>query len=427
MKENLKKIRKFNYWDEKKPDTGFVRESYTKKIADYIGNKLIKVLVGQRRTGKSYVLRQLMGKLIDKGIQAQNIVYINKEYLEYDFLKDYLELNRFYEAYREELQPEGKVYLFIDEIQNIQEWERFVNSKSQDFAEECEIFITGSNSKLLSGELATLLSGRYVQFEILPFSYLEFLKINKKENSKKQFIRYMETGGLPELIWLPNEETKRHYVSSVVDTVLFRDIIQRYQIKNPELLRSIFIYLINNASNLISINNIVKYYKGKNRLTTYDTLANYISFIEETFMIHKAERYDVRGKETLGGVYKFYANDAAYKNYMFGGFGYGLGYQLENLVYLMLRRYGFEIYIGIVNDKEIDFVATKPEQTIYIQSAYSLAEAETAEREYASLKIVSDNYPKIVISMDDFKLPNNEGILHLRAWELEQFLKENVE
>src|SRR5690606_38067975 len=186
--------------------------------------------------------------------------------------------------------------------------------------------------------------------------------INKNQNSKKQFVKYMQTGGLPELIWLPNDETKRHYVSSVVDTVLLRDIIQRYQIKNPELLTELFVYLVNHASKLISINNIIKLYKGKSRRTTYDTSANYISFIEETYMMHRAERYDLRGKETIGGVYKFYANDAAYKNYLFGGFGHGFGYQLENLVYLMLRRYGFEVYVGNIMDKEIDFVAIRSGQ-----------------------------------------------------------------
>lgn len=422
VEEKFYEIRKYNYWDGDLPNTGFVRELYTRKISQYLGNRLVKVLNGQRRTGKSYVLRQLMEELLAQGKSPKNIFYINKEFLEFDFLKDYHQLNDLYNEYKKQIKPEGKVYLFIDEIQNISEWERFVNSKSQDFSDECEVFITGSNSKLLSGELASLLSGRYVQFEIMPFSYTEFLKINKNQNSKKQFIKYMQTGGLPELIWLPNDETKRHYVSSVVDTVLLRDIIQRYQIKNPELLRELFVYLVNNASNLVSINNIVKFYKGKSRRTTYDTIANYISFIEETYMMHRAERYDLRGKETIGGVYKFYANDAAYKNYLFGGFGYGFGYQLENLVYLMLRRNGFEVYVGNIMDKEIDFVAVKSGQTIYIQTAYSLTDTETSVREYGPLKMVADNYPKLVVTMDDLDAGDNEGIKHLRAWELEEYL-----
>lgn len=423
MKEYFDKIKKFNYWEGNSIKTGFLREEYLNAIQNFFGNKLIKVLVGQRRSGKSYVLRQLMESLIKSGVPAENTFYINKEFLEFDFVKNYSDLDEVYQFFRNRNQPKGKVYLFIDEIQNVKEWERFVNSKSQDFAEDCEIFITGSNSKLLSGELATLLSGRYVQFEIFPFSFSEFVAVHKKEKNRESFLEYMQTGGLPELLWLPNEETKRHYVSSVIDTVLLRDVVQRYAVKDVALLKDIFIYLVNNASNLISINNLVKYFKGKNRRTTYDTLANYISHIQDTFLIHRAERFDIKGKEIIGGTYKFYINDVAYKNYLFSGFGYGLGYLLENLVYLQLRRNNYDCYIGNIGENEIDFRAQKGERIVYVQVSYSLAESSTLDREFRAFRAIQDHYPKVVVSMDDFKLPNREGIDHVRAWEFEDYLK----
>jgi predicted AAA+ superfamily ATPase len=186
----------------------------------------------------------------------------------------------------------------------------------------------------------------------------------------------MESGALPELFVLPNDETKRNYISAIKDTVLLRDIIQRHNIKESNLLEDIFIYLVNNASNLISTTNIVNYFKSNNRKTTYDTVSSYIGYIEDTFLIHKAERYDIRGKETLAGNCKYYANDLSFKNYLYPGFGYGIGYKLENIVYLELRRAGFDPYVGALRDKEVDFVAKKGDRLIYVQVAYLLIDQE---------------------------------------------------
>ena len=201
-----------------------------------------------------------------------------------------------------------------------------------------------------------------------------------------------------------------------------RDIIQRHNIKDPKLLEDIFIYLINNASNLISINNIVNYFKSNGRKTTYDTVANYIGYIEDTFLIHKVERYDIRGKETISGNYKYYANDLSFKNYLYPGFGYGIGYKVENLVYLELRRAGYEIYVGAMRDKEVDFVAKKGDRLIYLQATYMLVDEQTIQREYASLEAIPDNYEKIVVSLDDVALPSNKGIQHIQAWKLHRVL-----
>ena len=416
MEEKIASLRKYNFWDGEVPELGFLRKFYTDKIFQYTGNKLVKVLVGQRRVGKSYILRQIAHKLIGQGVSPQNIFYVNKEFTDFDFVKNYNDLELLLNAYRKELAPEGKIYLFIDEIQNIEAWEYFVNSHAQDFVDKCEIFISGSNSKMLSGELATLLSGRYVNFEIQPFSFAEYAEITNKDLSKQTCLDYMESGGLPELFVLPTEDTKKNYIAAIKDTVLLRDVIQRHNIKDPKLLEDIFVYLVNNASNLISIINVVNFFKSNNRKTTYDTVSNYIGFIEDTFLVHKVERYDIKGKDTISGVCKYYINDLSFKNFLYSGFGYGMGYKLENMIYLELRRARYKVYIGTMRDKEIDFVAKKGDRVIYLQSTYSLADEQTARREYAPLESIADNYEKWIVSMDDIVLPSNNGIRHIQAW-----------
>ncbi|MFV0506133.1 MAG: ATP-binding protein [Bacteroidales bacterium] len=423
MKDKFAQIEQYNVWGGAELDLGFSRKHYTSKIMDYSGNKLIKVLTGQRRVGKSYILMQIMDKLIKEGVNPKNTLYVNTEFTDFDFVRHYTELEKLLKLYKERVKPEGKVWLFIDEIQNIEGWEHFANSYSQNFAQKYELYISGSNSKMLSGELATLLSGRYINFEIFPFSFDEYLGITKREgNLKHNYMDYLESGALPELFILPNEETKRNYISAIKDTVLLRDIIQRYNVKDPQLLDDLFTYLVNKASNIISINNIVKFFKGKNRSTTYDTVANYISYIEDSFLIHKAERFDIKGKDTLSGTCKYYINDLSFKNYLYSGFGYGQGYMFENLIYLQLRTAGYNVYVGMMRNGEVDFVAKKGREVIYVQVAYTIADEETARREYASLLSISDNHRKIVVSLDDFKLQDNEGILHLKPWELEGVL-----
>jgi predicted AAA+ superfamily ATPase len=280
-------LEKYNFWNGKSFDIGFRRKSYTDKISNHRGNNLIKILIGRRRIGKSYILRQIANRLIENDVNPKNIFYINKEFTDFDFIENYKDLEKLLTAYKNNLKPKGKIYLFIDEIQNIGSWEHFVNSYFQNFSQEYEVFISDSNSKILSGELATLLSGRYVKFEVLPFSFQEYADILKKDISKRTYLKYIEDGALPELFHLPDQETKRNYISSIKDTVLLRDVVQRHNIKDPKLLEDIFIYLINNASNLISVSNIVKFFKNSNRKTSYDTVSNYIGCIEDTFLIHK--------------------------------------------------------------------------------------------------------------------------------------------
>ena len=418
MNDKIELLRKYNLWGPDAFSWGYERNMYSEKIADATGNRLIKVLVGQRRSGKSYILRQVARKLIENGVKPKNTLFINREFTGYDFLKNYQDLDELIKAYKKAVKPVGKVYIFIDEIQMIEGWERVVNSYSQDFTAEYELFISGSNSGMLSGELATLLSGRYVSFEILPLGYSEYLGMTQQEAGRQSYVEYMNGGGLPELLMLQSLELRRNYASSVKDTVLLRDIIQRHNVRDSKLLEDIFVFLVNNASNLISISGMVKYFKGLGRKTSYDVVAAYIGYIEDTFLVHRCDRYDIKGKDTLSGNAKFYINDLAYKNFLYPGYGYGFGYAVENLVYLELRRAGFDIYVGSIRNKEVDFVAKKADRVVYLQSTYMLADETTIEREYSSLEAIDDSFEKLVVSLDDVILPVRGGIRHVRAWEL---------
>ncbi len=271
---------------------------------------------------------------------------------------------------------------------------------------------------MLSGELATLLSGRYVKIEIFPFNYDEYLGIKKLKRGRFSYTEYMNTGGLPELFLLQSQELKRNYISSVRDTVLLRDIIQRNNVREPKLLEELFVFLINNGSNLISIPNIVKFYKNLGRRVSYDLISTYIGYIEESFLIHKCDRYEIKGKETLSGNAKYYINDLSYRNYLYPGYGYGIGYLIENLVYLQLKRAGFLIYVGSIKGKEVDFVAKKDDKIIYIQCSYMLTDESTVEREFSALEGIDDYFEKIVVSLDEITIPSRGGIKHIKAWEL---------
>ena len=357
MNEKIALLRRYNFWGSDSIDLGYKRSTYVDNIAGYIGSKLIRVLVGQRRSGKSYILRQIAGELIDSGINPNNILFINKEFTDLEFLKNYKDLDEVIKAYKKELNPVGKIYIFIDEIQMIDGWEKVVNSYSQDYSESYELFISVSNSKMLSGELATLLSGRYISLEVFPFSYQEYLGITQQQCGRQSYSDYMSSGGLPELFMLNKPELKRNYVSAIKDTVLLRDIIQRYNVRDAKLLEDIFAFLVNNASNLVSIANIVNFFKSQGRKTSYDAVSNYIGYIEDAFLIHKCDRYNIKGKDIMSGNAKYYINDLAYKNYLYPGYGYGYGYLAENLVYLELKRTGYNVYVGSLRNKEVDFIA----------------------------------------------------------------------
>ncbi len=423
MNEYFKALRQYNLWDKEPQGLGFLRKTYTDALYQYVGNRLVKVLVGQRRSGKSFIMRQLATKLIENGVDKHNIFMLNLDIVAFDFVKTYRDLVDIFNVYLEEVKPQGRIFLFIDEIQNVDGWERFVNSYSQDFTQDYEIFITGSNSKMLAGELATLLSGRYVKFNIFPFSFEEYADVYSLPHDRETYIKYMQDGGMPELQHLTSEDMRRNYTASLKDTILLRDIIQRHAIKDVRLLEDLFIYVINNTSNLFSVNSLIKYYKSLGRSVSFDKVSAYLDYLCETYLIHRTERYNIRGKETIAGVCKYYANDLSFGNYLYKGFPHGLGYNLENLQYLDLLRAGYSVYVGTIKDKEVDFVAQRGERVIYVQSTYLLAEEETIKREYAPLESISDNYEKYVVSMDDLRLPSRGGIEHVRAWEFHERIK----
>lgn len=418
--ETFSQIRRYNLWDGARFATGHRRSGYLDRLRGFLGGNLVKVLVGQRRTGKSYLLRQTAAMLLDeRGVRPENILYINKEYLEYDFIRTYADLEDLYRHYRQELRPEGRVYLFIDEVQDIEGWERFVNSHSQDFAEECELLISGSNSRMLSTELATLLSGRYVEFRVFPYCYAESLTATGGQAGRESYLRYLQTGGLPEIYNIAGDEQRRQYVASVKDTVLLRDIVQRRKLRDVRLLDDIFTYIVSNASNLLSISTLAGYFAARRRKVSYDAIAAYIDYLEEAFLVHRLPRYNIRGKDVVMGNSKYYLNDLSFKNWLYPGFAYGLGYLLENAVCLDLLRFGYKVYTGVMREAEVDFVAVRGDRTIYIQCTLSLDDEATARREYAPLLAIADSYEKYIVSLDELRRPSVEGVRHIRAWEMD--------
>ena len=419
MEALFERLRKYNFWDGQQVNTGFERSEYHKKVVDTLETKLVKVLVGQRRTGKSYILRQIIKHLItEQNVKPKNIFYFNKEFIAFDGVSNAQHLEQLFGHYVDILKPEGKIYIFLDEIQNVDSWEHFVNSYSQDFTREYEIFITGSNSKLLSGELATLLSGRYVEFDILPFSYSEYSSFTKQSVGKESFLAYLQHGGLPELFHLGTEELKRNYIASLKNTIILRDIIERNNVKDIPLLEDIFNFLSTNIGCLSSISNIVNYFKNRQKKTNYETVSSYIEFLTNTFMFHRAGRYNLRSKKILGGSLKYYLNDLALKNFLFGFSPSDIGFNLENYVYVQLRRLGYSVSVGVLNNLEIDFYAQRADRILYVQVCYLLSSEKVLEREFGNLLKIKDNHEKIVISLDDIKFSNYEGIIHKFPWEL---------
>lgn len=416
----FERMKKYNTWGGQLLPEGFQRVKYLERITPHIGTRLIKVLVGQRRSGKSYLLRQIMNHLIRQKVDPSNLFYINKEYTVFDGIRTSSDLDELFRYYKTQLKVEGKIYLFLDEVQNIELWEKFVNSYAQDFTGEYEIFISGSNSNLLSGELATLLSGRYVEFEIMPFGYGEFLEIKNFTKGKESFMAYLQHGGLPELFHFEMEELKRNYIMSLKNTVILRDIIERHAIKDLPLLEELFKFLCVNIGNLTSISSIIDYFKSRQKKTNYETISSYIRYLTDTFIFHQAERYNIRGKQVLGGSCKYYLNDLAFKNILFGIMPTDMGYNLENFVYIKLRCLGYDIQVGVLNDFEIDFIAQKADKTIYMQVTYLLSHEKVIEREFGNLLKIKDNHQKYVVSLDEVKFSSFEGIIHIHPWELDE-------
>lgn len=418
MTESLQALEKYNPWSGEPMKTGFRRNFYLSKIKKLIGNSIIKVLVGQRRCGKSYLMRQVIELLMERGVSPFNICYINKEFFEFDKIDSAQKLNQLFLEYRQTIKPQGRIYLFLDEIQRIQDWEKVVNSLAQSTVDDIEIFITGSNSTMLSGELASLLSGRYVSFQVLPFSFGEFTEFYSLKPSRDNMVHYLKSGGLPELLHLQDEEVRRHYVSSLRDTILLRDIVQRYHIKDAWLLENLFNYLVSQTGRLLSVNNLVNYFNSQKLKTNHETITNYLQYLKQAYLIHEVPRYQIKAKEILSGVRKYYLNDLAFRNYGMLRMETGLSQNIENMIFLKYLLENYTIYVGALADKEIDFIIERGSDRQYIQATYMLTDETVITREFGNLEKINDHYPKKVVSLDDISLGNRNGIDHICAWEL---------
>ena len=411
----IEKIAKYNFWNNKKINTGFFRKDYVNNILSYLNNKLVKVILGQRRVGKSYIMRMIMSQLIEKlNVPSKNILYINMDIHDFDFITNYKILSNVVDEYKRKLKPEGKIYIFIDEIQEIENWEKLINSFTQDFLEEYEIFITGSNANLLSSELSTYLSGRYVPFLIFPFSYKEFLSYFNLNNSKENFLKYLKTGGMPEIYNLTSEEVKQNYIFSLKDSILLRDVIKRFKIRDIGLMEKLIDFIIDNIGNLFSINSIVKTLKNQGFKSNAETLTNYIEALKKSYFIHEVVRFDIKGKKILSGERKFYINDTSFKYFLSSTFDFGIGKYLENIVFIELKRRGYNVYVGKIRDMEVDFIAEKNKEKVYIQVAYLLNNRDVIDREFNNLLLIKDHFPKYVLSLDDLELGNINGVKHLK-------------
>jgi len=411
-------LKKYNFWNNKKIDLGYRRDFYLDKIDSYLGNKLIKVVLGQRRTGKSFIFRMIIDSLIKKNkINAKNILYINKDLQEFDFINDNKSLISVIDMYKKKMKVKGKVYLFIDEVQEIKNWEKSINSLSQDYTQEYEIFITGSNSNLLSSELSTYLSGRYVVIEVFPFSYQEYLGFYKLEKSKLTYISYLKKGGLPELYNIPDDLIV-NYIKALKDSIVLRDIVQRHNIRDITLLNRLIDYIIDTQSTLFSPNKITNTFKSRGIKTNIETVSTYLSYLTEVFFIHESFRYDLKGKRILAGERKCYLNDLSFKHYLSSSFDKGISKYLENAIFLHYKREGYQIFTGKLDNKEIDFVIEKGSEKKYIQVAYLLTDENVIKREFGNLSLIKDSFDKIVITLDDINIGNIDGVKHISAWEL---------
>lgn len=411
-------LKKYNFWGDEIIKTGYYRESYTGKIAGYMNNKLVKVILGQRRAGKSYLLRMIISHLIEKeGAPRKNIFYINKDIAELDFISSNEVLLAAIHEYRASMKPEGKVYIFLDEVQEIKGWEKVVNSFSQDYTSDYEVFITGSNANLLSTELSTYLSGRYICFEVFPFSYEEYTGFKGLERNRESFMGYLKNGGIPESCNFEDVEIKKNYLLNLKDSIVLKDIVRRHNVRDVYFLEKLLNFMIDSIGSLFSVNSVVNHLKSSGYKANSETIGNYIGYLKEAYFVHEVDRYDIKGKRILSGEKKYYLNDLGFKYFLSSSFEFGVGKYLENLVYLDLRRKGYKVYCGTSRDKEIDFIAEKDNMKKYIQVCYLLADESVVDREFGNLASIDDHFEKIVVSMDELNLGNRDGIVHRNAWE----------
>ena len=388
------------------------RDLYMKRIRPFIGTDLVKVLTGIRRSGKSVMLELIKQEILEQGVSEQNFVCINFEDMRFSHLLTAKALHNEVMSCAENIT--GKVYIFFDEIQEVEDWEKCINSLR--VVLDCDIYITGSNAKLLSGELATYLGGRYVEFVIYPFSFVEFHEMYKSLNAdisvSDSFKAYLFFGGMPYLGNLRYEKLPvQQYLNDIFVSVQLKDVIKRNKVRDVDLLERIIDYVIGNVGTTFSANSIVKFLKSERRTVAAETVMNYIKYCTEAFLFYQVKRQDLQGKQLLAINEKYYIADHGIREAVFGGNMRDINLVLENIVYMEMLRRGYEVTVGKIGDKEIDFVCEKQDEKIYLQVTYLLASEETIKREFGVFDNVKDNYPKYVLSLDEFDMSRN-GIKH---------------
>lgn len=401
--------------------SAILRQSYLEKIERYLGKDTIIILTGQRRIGKSYILRLFRDK-VNKDEHA-NIIFIDKEKHEFDDIKTYQDLNAYIDARRDK----GKTnYILVDEIQDIEEFEKSVRSYYEE--PDIELVITGSNSKMLSSDLSSIIGGRYKEIYIQALSYEEFMLFHQLTDSDDTLAKYIQFGGLPGLVKMGlDEQDAREYQTDVYHTVLLKDVIMRNKIRNVPFLENLVRFLADNAGKIISANSIAKYMKSQGDNVTSTVIINYTKFLCDAYLLHKVNRYDIHGKKLFESNDKFYFEDNGLRNTLAGGSREGdIEKVIENIIYNHLIRLGYEVTVGQLQAGEIDFVCKKPKgQRIYVQASYIIADEATREREFGNLRAIKDNYPKYVISMTPLVgRQDSDGITHLH---LRRFLTEGLE
>jgi len=395
------------------------RELYIEKIKPFIDKDIIKVLTGIRRSGKSVMLKLIMEELKQNKIDEKQFININFENLINRELTTADKLHEYILKKASEIKK--KYYIFLDEIQEVKNWEKCINSLRVNEEYDFDIYITGSNAKLLSGELSTYLAGRYVEFVIYPFSFKEFLEtlksIQQDVSTREAFQKYVKFGGMPFLYNLAfEEEASLQYLKDIYSSIILKDITQRNKIRDTDLLERVISYLIMNVGNNFSATSISKFLKSENRKVSVETILNYIKAAEESFLIYRVSRDDLIGKKVLNVNEKYYIADHGMREAILGSNQRDINQIFENIIYLELLRKGYNVRVGKVDNLEVDFVCTKGNEKIYVQVAYLLASSETIEREFISLEKIDDNYPKYVISMDEFDMSRN-GIKHINIIE----------
>lgn len=391
-----------------------LRTIYIEQVVGFINKPQIKILTGIRRSGKSTVLRLLEKELLQRGVSKQQIIHVNFESFVY---ADILKARELYGYIKTQIKGSLKHYLLLDEIQEVEQWEKVVNSFLVDF--DVDIYLTGSNSHLLSSELATYLAGRYVEIPIYTLSYKEFLDFRtyyfpKEQNTVNLFLQYLRKGGFPVIHTSDyTEESAYKVVYDIYSSAILRDTVQRYKIRDVVLLERVIKYAFDNIGNTFSGKNVADYFKSQQRKIDINTVYNYLYALEGAFILYRVPRFDIKGKEILKTQEKFYVSDISIIYATMGNRDRMIGGILENIVFLELKRRGYNVYIGKLDNTEIDFVAEKQGKKIYMQVAYKLENEQTIEREFNNLLAIEDQYPKYVVTMDEFWRDTIEGVKHL--------------